>query len=97
MCYFSPALRRPEFSSEIGVTLHNPCLLSNFSFLPLYLQATCVPLGGGERSCVCFEGYIGDGMTCYGDVLKVSEEQMTEAFLRLERTGSVLSLLFPVT
>lgn len=94
-CYSSPALGRPEFSSEIGVTLHNLCLLSNFFFLSL--QASCVPLGGGERSCVCSEGYFGDGMTCYGDILKVSEYQRSEDFLRLERTGSALSLLFPVT
>lgn len=92
-CYFSPALGRPEFNSEIGVTLHNLCLLSNFFFLSL--QAWCVPLGGGERSCVCSEGYFGDGMTCYGDILKVSEAQMSEAFLRLERAA--LSLLFPLT
>lgn len=94
-CYSIPALGRPEFNSEIGIILHILCLLSNFFFL--CLQATCVPLGGGERSCVCSEGYAGDGMTCYGDILKVSEEQMSEAFLRLDRTGSALSLLFPVT
>lgn len=97
VCYSSSALGRPEFNSEIGVTLHNLCFLSHFSFLSLYLQATCVPLGGGERSCVCSEGYFGDGMTCYGDILKVSEGQMSEAFLRLERTGSALTLLFSVT
>lgn len=73
--------------------MHNLCLLSNFFFLSWYLQATCVPLGGGERSCVCSEGYSGDGMVCYGDILKVSEEQMSEAFLRMGELA-LLSLYF---
>lgn len=54
-----------------------------------------MPLGGGERSCVCSEGYMGDGMTCYGDILKVSDK--SEILLRLERTGSALTSLFSVT
>lgn len=70
----------------MGVTLHNPCL-----------QATCVPLGGGDRSCTCPEGFIGDGMTCYGDILKVSKKQTSEVFLRLERNVSTCTLLFTVT
>lgn len=65
------------------------------SLLLLCFQAICVPLGGGERSCACPEGYVGDGMTCYGDVLKVSKEKISEVFLRSVRNGfPPLSLSF---
>uniref|UniRef100_A0A803V533 Stabilin 1 n=1 Tax=Ficedula albicollis TaxID=59894 RepID=A0A803V533_FICAL len=70
----------------------NPCLMDNGGCHDL---ATCVPLGGGERSCVCSEGYAGDGMMCYGDILKVSEQQMSEKSLFSIPAGANVTVLVP--
>ncbi|XP_043934440.1 stabilin-1 [Protopterus annectens] len=37
--------------------------------MPGETEAECVPTGAGERNCLCPDGYSGDGMICYGDIL----------------------------
>lgn len=50
-----------------------PCL-----FAPPPPQATCRPVGGGQRVCTCPSGYGGDGFSCYGDIFRVSGSQRLE-------------------
>uniref|UniRef100_A0A8B9S3J3 Stabilin 1 n=1 Tax=Apteryx owenii TaxID=8824 RepID=A0A8B9S3J3_APTOW len=79
----------------------NPCLLDNGGCHDL---AMCEPLGGGERSCTCPQDYLGDGMTCYGDILKVSKEQiwpgkkqLTAFFLSMHERWALRSYLPLIT
>lgn len=39
-----------------------------------FSQATCQADASGVWSCVCQEGYEGNGLLCYGNVLMVSPQ-----------------------
>ncbi|KAG9483804.1 hypothetical protein GDO78_009628, partial [Eleutherodactylus coqui] len=36
-------------------------------------KANCTPTSGGQRTCACPDGFGGDGITCYADVMMKSE------------------------
>lgn len=48
------------------VTEIDPCIIDHGG---CSIHAVCTKVSPGERTCVCKEGYAGDGMLCMGECL----------------------------
>ncbi|KAH0516419.1 Stabilin-2 [Microtus ochrogaster] len=63
-----------DFVPGVGCSMINVCESNN----PCHKNANCSTVAPGQAQCTCRKGYIGDGLTCYGNIMERLRELNTE-------------------
>ncbi|CAH7321829.1 stabilin-2 [Phodopus roborovskii] len=63
-----------DFVPGVGCSMTNICQSNN----PCHKNANCSTVAPGQTRCTCQKGYMGDGLTCYGDIMERLKELNTE-------------------
>ncbi|KAL1774739.1 stabilin-2 [Sigmodon hispidus] len=63
-----------NFVPGVGCSMTNICESNN----PCHKNANCRTVTPGQTQCTCQKGYIGDGLTCYGNIMERLKELNTE-------------------
>ncbi|VCW98142.1 unnamed protein product [Gulo gulo] len=58
----------------VGCSMINVCESNN----PCHRNANCTTIAPGQPKCTCQKGYVGDGSTCYGNIMERLRELNTE-------------------
>ncbi|KAK2170961.1 hypothetical protein NP493_1121g00007 [Ridgeia piscesae] len=59
-----------NYIDGVGCTLIDVCLTNN----TCHAHANCTTVAPKQIDCICEEGYIGDGQTCYGNIIQRLQE-----------------------
>uniref|UniRef100_A0A8C5XB62 Stabilin-2 n=1 Tax=Microcebus murinus TaxID=30608 RepID=A0A8C5XB62_MICMU len=79
-----------NFVPGVGCSLTNICESNN----PCHRNANCTTIAPGQTECTCQKGYVGDGSTCYGNIMERLRELNTEPRGQWQgRLTSFISLL----
>ncbi|XP_012590675.1 PREDICTED: stabilin-2 [Condylura cristata] len=79
-----------DFVPGVGCSLTDVCASDN----PCHKQANCITIAPGQAKCTCWKGYVGDGSTCYGNIMERLRELNTEPRGKWQgRLTSFISLL----
>uniref|UniRef100_A0A2K6FQW9 Stabilin-2 n=1 Tax=Propithecus coquereli TaxID=379532 RepID=A0A2K6FQW9_PROCO len=79
-----------NFVPGVGCSLTNICESNN----PCHRNANCTTIAPGQTECTCQKGYVGDGSTCYGNIMERLRELNTEPGGQWQgRLTSFISLL----
>ncbi|XP_060233840.1 stabilin-2 isoform X2 [Meriones unguiculatus] len=63
-----------NFVPGVGCSMTNICESNN----PCHKNANCSTVAPGKAQCICQKGYVGDGLTCYGNIMERLRELNTE-------------------
>ncbi|XP_073940360.1 stabilin-2 [Castor canadensis] len=63
-----------NFVPEVGCSVTNICESNN----PCHRNANCTTIAPGQTECTCQKGYVGDGLTCFGNIMERLRELNTE-------------------
>ncbi|KAM5173513.1 stabilin-2 [Callospermophilus lateralis] len=79
-----------NFVPGVGCSMTNICESNN----PCHRNANCTTVAPGQTECTCRKGYVGDGSTCYGNIMERLRELNTEPRGKWQgRLTSFISLL----
>uniref|UniRef100_A0A452G9R1 Stabilin-2 n=1 Tax=Capra hircus TaxID=9925 RepID=A0A452G9R1_CAPHI len=79
-----------NFVPGVGCSMIDLCESNN----PCHTHADCITIAPGQTKCTCRKGYIGDGSTCYGNIMERLRELNTEPRGKWQgRLTSFISLL----
>uniref|UniRef100_A0A8C4PTZ8 Stabilin-2 n=1 Tax=Equus asinus asinus TaxID=83772 RepID=A0A8C4PTZ8_EQUAS len=79
-----------NFVPGVGCSVTDICESNN----PCHRNANCTTIAPGQTRCTCRKGYVGDGSTCYGNIMERLRELNTEPRGRWQgRLTSFISLL----
>uniref|UniRef100_A0A4W2GHQ9 Stabilin-2 n=2 Tax=Bos indicus x Bos taurus TaxID=30522 RepID=A0A4W2GHQ9_BOBOX len=79
-----------NFVPGVGCSMTDVCESNN----PCHTHADCTTITPGQTKCTCRKGYIGDGSTCYGNIMERLRELNTEPRGKWQgRLTSFISLL----
>uniref|UniRef100_A0A8C9QRV1 Stabilin-2 n=1 Tax=Spermophilus dauricus TaxID=99837 RepID=A0A8C9QRV1_SPEDA len=79
-----------NFVPGVGCSMINICESNN----PCHRNANCTTVAPGQTECTCRKGYVGDGSTCYGNIMERLRELNTESRGKWQgRLTSFISLL----
>ncbi|XP_040137746.2 stabilin-2 [Ictidomys tridecemlineatus] len=79
-----------NFVPGVGCGMINICESNN----PCHRNANCTTVAPGQTECTCQKGYVGDGATCYGNIMERLRELNTEPRGKWQgRLTSFISLL----
>ncbi|KAM5287908.1 stabilin-2 [Ctenodactylus gundi] len=79
-----------NFVPGVGCSMTNICESKN----PCHRNANCTTVAPGQTKCTCHKGYMGDGLTCYGNIMERLQELDTEPRGKWQgRLTSFISLL----
>ncbi|XP_061273099.1 stabilin-2 isoform X2 [Bos javanicus] len=79
-----------NFVPGVGCSMTDVCESNN----PCHTHADCTTIAPGQTKCTCRKGYIGDGSTCYGNIMERLRELNTEPRGKWQgRLTSFISLL----
>ncbi|XP_045021332.1 stabilin-2 isoform X2 [Bubalus bubalis] len=79
-----------NFVPGVGCSMTDVCESNN----PCHTHADCTTIAPGQTRCTCRKGYIGDGSTCYGNIMERLRELNTEPRGKWQgRLTSFISLL----
>uniref|UniRef100_A0A8C5P065 Stabilin 2 n=1 Tax=Jaculus jaculus TaxID=51337 RepID=A0A8C5P065_JACJA len=79
-----------NFVPGVGCSMTNICESKN----PCHKYANCTTVAPGQTKCTCQKGYVGDGLTCYGNIMQQLKELNTEPRGKWQgRLTSFISLL----
>ncbi|KFO30281.1 Stabilin-2 [Fukomys damarensis] len=74
----------------VGCSMTDLCKSKN----PCHRNAKCTMMAPGQLGCFCQKGYVGDGFTCYGDIMQRLQELDTAPGGKWQgRVTSFISLL----
>ncbi|XP_035875396.1 stabilin-2 [Phyllostomus discolor] len=63
-----------NFVPGLGCSMTDICASNN----PCHRKANCSTIAPGQTKCTCQEGYVGDGSTCYGNIMERLRELNAE-------------------
>lgn len=63
-----------DFVPGLGCSMTDICASNN----PCHRKANCYTIAPGQTKCTCQKGYVGDGSTCYGNIMDRLRELNTE-------------------
>uniref|UniRef100_A0A8C9BB91 Stabilin-2 n=1 Tax=Phocoena sinus TaxID=42100 RepID=A0A8C9BB91_PHOSS len=63
-----------NFVPGVGCSVTDVCESKN----PCHRDANCTTIAPGHTKCTCRKGYVGDGSTCYGNIMERLRELNTE-------------------
>ncbi|XP_036923699.1 stabilin-2 isoform X1 [Sturnira hondurensis] len=63
-----------SFVPGLGCSMTDICASNN----PCHRKANCFTIAPGQTKCTCQKGYVGDGSTCYGNIMERLRELNTE-------------------
>ncbi|XP_059742124.1 stabilin-2 isoform X1 [Bos taurus] len=79
-----------NFVPGVGCSMTDVCESNN----PCHTHADCTTIAPGQTKCTCRKGYVGDGSTCYGNIMELLRELNTEPRGKWQgRLTSFISLL----
>ncbi|XP_058597564.1 stabilin-2 isoform X1 [Neofelis nebulosa] len=79
-----------DYVPGVGCSVIDVCKLNN----PCHRNANCTTIAPGQTKCTCRKGYVGDGSTCYGNIMERLRELNTEPRGKWQgRLTSFISLL----
>uniref|UniRef100_A0A2K5ZG23 Stabilin-2 n=2 Tax=Mandrillus leucophaeus TaxID=9568 RepID=A0A2K5ZG23_MANLE len=79
-----------NFVPGMGCSMINTCKTNNLC----HRNANCTTVAPGHTQCICWKGYVGDGLTCYGNIMERLRELNTEPRGKWQgRLTSFISLL----
>ncbi|KAB0406464.1 hypothetical protein E2I00_018467, partial [Balaenoptera physalus] len=79
-----------NFVPGVGCSMTDVCESKN----PCHRDANCTTIMPGHTKCTCRKGYVGDGSTCYGNIMERLRELNTEPRGKWQgRLTSFISLL----
>ncbi|XP_007950593.1 stabilin-2 [Orycteropus afer afer] len=79
-----------DFVPGVGCSMTNICESNN----PCHRNANCTTITPGQTKCTCQKGYVGDGLTCYGNIMERLRDLNTEPRGKWQgRLTSFISLL----
>nr|CAI9694342.1 unnamed protein product [Rangifer tarandus platyrhynchus] len=79
-----------NFVPGVGCSMTDVCESNN----PCNMHADCITIAPGQTKCTCRKGYVGDGSTCYGNIMERLKELNTEPRGKWQgRLTSFISLL----
>ncbi|XP_065777208.1 stabilin-2 [Muntiacus reevesi] len=79
-----------NFVPGVGCSMTDVCESNN----PCHMHADCITIAPGQTKCTCRKGYVGDGSTCYGNIMERLRELNTEPRGKWQgRLTSFISLL----
>ncbi|XP_035113318.3 stabilin-2 [Callithrix jacchus] len=76
-----------NFVPGVGCSMTNICESNNLC----HKNANCITVAPGQTKCTCQKGYVGDGFTCYGNIMERLRELNTE--LRGKWQGKLTSFI----
>ncbi|KAM6216453.1 stabilin-2 [Rhynchocyon petersi] len=71
----------------VGCSMTDICESKN----PCHKKANCTTIAPGKTECNCQKGYVGDGLTCYGNIMERLRDLNTEP--RGQWQGSLTSII----
>nr|XP_036862070.1 stabilin-2 [Manis javanica] len=79
-----------NFVPGVGCSVTNICESHN----PCHKNANCTTIAPGQTKCTCQKGYVGNGLTCYGNIMERLQELNIEPRGKWQgRLTSFISLL----
>ncbi|XP_045682562.1 stabilin-2 [Phyllostomus hastatus] len=63
-----------NFVPGLGCSMTDICVSNN----PCHRKANCSTIAPGQTKCTCQKGYVGDGSTCYGNIMDRLRDLNTE-------------------
>ncbi|XP_038170878.1 stabilin-2 isoform X2 [Arvicola amphibius] len=79
-----------DFVPGVGCSMINVCESNN----PCHKNANCSMVAPGQARCTCRKGYMGDGLTCYGNIMeRLRELNMEPRGMWQGRLTSFISIL----
>ncbi|XP_038544387.1 stabilin-2 isoform X2 [Canis lupus familiaris] len=79
-----------NYMPGVGCSMADVCESKN----PCHRNANCSTIAPGQPKCTCQKGYVGDGSTCYGNIMEQLRELNTEPKGKWQgRLTSFISLL----